>query len=122
MSQPPKRTSESAADSAAKTTKASDIHRAVSKKEVAKISPKLLYSVVEHSPHLMKAIGLLDGWINEAKALNQENRNSDNPSSDAIQALHDLRHAIEYASADFDQLMDMNPNKWIKLAKLLGVE
>ena len=122
MSQPPKRASESAADSAAKTTNASDIRRAVSKAEVSKISPKLVCAVVKYTPTLMTAIDLLDRWIDDAKALDLEIRNSDNPRSSTIQALHDLRNAIEYAHNDFDQLMGMDANRWIKLAKLLGME
>lgn len=122
MSQSPKRTSESADDSATKTTNTSDIHRVVSKKEVAKISPHILGMIADFGPAIMLVISQVDKALETAKALDLEIHKSDNPRSDTIRKKNDALRALAVSGEAFDMSLGMDKDKWIKLAELLGVE
>jgi len=122
MSQPPERTSESAADSAAKTTNTSDIRRVVSKTEVVNISPLLLYYTNKNRPALIRITKIMDRLTDSAKEMSLEFSNTDNPTPYTIPHLHDLLCAIQSTSDDFDDLLCMDKDKWIKLAELLDIE
>ena len=122
MSQSPKRVSESAADSAAKTTKASDIHRAVSKSEIAEISPHILEMIADFGPAIMLVISQTDRTLETAKTLDLEIRKSDNPRSDTIRKKKDALCGLTVSGEAFDMALGMDKDKWIKLAELLGVE
>jgi hypothetical protein len=121
MSHPLKRTSESAADSAAKTTKASDIHRAVSKTEVAKISTNLMQGIIDHECALVRLVEEIDILIDKARRLGLEIRESETPSSDAIQLLRGMMHTVGSTGEKFDAMLGMDGDKWSKMTELLDV-
>ena len=116
MSRSPNRASESAA------IKALDSRPAVCMSEIAKISTKLMQGIIDHEHALVRLIKDIDNLVGKARGLGLEIHESETPSSDAIQRLHGMTHAIESTGKQFNAMLDMDADKWIEMAKLLGVE
>ena len=116
MSHPPNRASDSA------VIQPSDSRLTVSKSEIAKISTKLMQGIIDHQQSLVRLVEEMDNLVDKAIRLVLEIRGSENPSSDAIQLLHDMIHTIESTGRQFNAMLCMDADKWSKMAELLDVE
>ena len=97
MSHPPKRTSESATDSAAKKTKTSDTRPAMSDSEVAEFNTVLECMI----DSLEKSQALAETWELDVG-------DPDNPSSDVLRELRAILQATEAVGDRLKRLLVVN--------------